>query len=127
MVFVSMDADTLGGIQRVTHTLAQGLARRGHEVCVVGVNRPAGPVHWVDEPGYRRLVLQRRVGRPSRARLARLLGSLRSGLVIMTSPGAVAWVGLDVGYRVISWNYDLSSFLWDMTIQGPWIGLSFNF
>ncbi len=87
-----MDADTLGGIQRVTHTLAQGLARRGHEVCVVGVNRPAGPVHWVDEPGYRRLVLQRRVGRPSRARLARLLGSLRSGLVIMTSPSAVAWL-----------------------------------
>jgi hypothetical protein len=36
-------------------------------------------------------------------------------------------VGLDVGYRVLSWDYDLSGFKWDMTLQGPWIGLSFNY
>jgi len=36
-------------------------------------------------------------------------------------------VGLDVGYRVLSWDYDLNNFKWDMTFQGPYIGLSFNF
>lgn len=36
-------------------------------------------------------------------------------------------VGLDIGYRVLSWNYDRDNFVWDMTIQGPWIGLSFTF
>lgn len=92
VVFVSLDADTLGGVQRVTHTLANGLAWRGYEVHVVGINRSAGPFRYVDEPAYRRHVLQGPIGRPSRRRMARLLGSLRDGHVIMTSPGAVAWL-----------------------------------
>ena len=39
VVFACMDADTLGGIQRVTHTVAQGLADRGHDVHVIGLHR----------------------------------------------------------------------------------------
>lgn len=91
VVFVCMDADTLGGMQRVTHTLAQGFARRGREVHVVGVNRSANPFRYVAEPGYHRHSLHRPVGGPSRRRLARLLRAVRSGYVIMTSPAAVAW------------------------------------
>jgi Glycosyltransferase len=91
VVFVSLDADTLGGMQRVTHLLAQGLAERGHRVHVVGINRSAAPFRHVAEPAYRRLTLQRPIGGPSRRRLARLFRSLRTGYVIMTSPAAVAW------------------------------------
>jgi len=36
-------------------------------------------------------------------------------------------VGLDIGYRVLAWDYDLGDFKWDMTLQGPWIGLCVNF
>jgi hypothetical protein len=36
-------------------------------------------------------------------------------------------VGLYGEYRVLSWDYDLSGFRWDVTFQGPWVGLSFNF
>lgn len=102
VVFVSMDADTLGGIQRVTHTLAHGLAARGHEVHVVGVNRSTDPFRYVAEPGYHRHVLQRRYGRPSRRRLARLLRGLGGGYVIMTSPGAVAWARAAVPARMFA-------------------------
>ena len=35
-------------------------------------------------------------------------------------------VGLDVGYRVLSWDYDVNNFQWDITMQGPWIGISIN-
>lgn len=35
-------------------------------------------------------------------------------------------VSMDVGYRVLAWDYDLSNFKWDTTLQGPWIGISIN-
>lgn len=35
-------------------------------------------------------------------------------------------VGFDIGYRALAWEYDLNGFQWDMTMQGPWIGLFFN-
>jgi len=35
-------------------------------------------------------------------------------------------VSFDVGYRVLAWDYDLSNFKWDTTLQGPWIGISIN-
>jgi hypothetical protein len=35
-------------------------------------------------------------------------------------------VSLDVGYRCLSQNYDNDDFKWDMTLQGPWIGLTFQ-
>ncbi len=47
-----MDADTLGGLQRVSHTLAQGLARRGYEVHLIGLPRSDDPVTYIDEPAY---------------------------------------------------------------------------
>ncbi|MET7462573.1 glycosyltransferase [Nonomuraea sp. NPDC005501] len=59
VVFACLDADTLGGIQRVTHTLAQGLAERGHAVRVVGLHRSAAPFRYVAEPRYRRHVIGR--------------------------------------------------------------------
>ncbi|MFI6792540.1 glycosyltransferase, partial [Nonomuraea sp. NPDC050383] len=73
VVFACLDADTLGGIQRVTHTLAQGLAERGHAVRVVGLHRSTAPFRYVAEPRYRRHVVgrapPRRAGRnaPGRA------------------------------------------------------------
>jgi hypothetical protein len=33
---------------------------------------------------------------------------------------------LDLGYRVLAWDYDLDNFKWDVTLQGPWIGISIN-
>ncbi|GGO74267.1 glycosyltransferase [Nonomuraea cavernae] len=97
VVFACLDADTLGGIQQVTHTLAQGLAGRGHEVHVIGVHRARAPFRYVDEPLYRQHVISRHpldtVGRSARAaadrRLARLLATMPPGFVIMTSPGMV--------------------------------------
>jgi glycosyltransferase involved in cell wall biosynthesis len=91
VVFASLDADTLGGTQRVIHTLAQGLAERGYQTHVVGLHRSPDPVAYVDRPAYRRHVISRgpRPGRLARPRTARLLNSLEPGYVVMASPGVV--------------------------------------
>ncbi|NUR87822.1 MAG: glycosyltransferase [Nonomuraea sp.] len=92
-----MDADTLGGIQQVTHTLAQGLAGRGHDVHVVGLHRAAAPFRYVERPRYRHHVISRGPmgpqGKLARTladrKLNRLFGELDSGFAVMTSPGVV--------------------------------------
>ncbi|MCF6472182.1 glycosyltransferase family 4 protein [Nonomuraea sp. MG754425] len=96
VVFTCLDADTLGGIQQVTHTLAQGLARRGHEVHVIGLRRAATPFRYVAQPLYRHHVIGRRAaaGGPARWRADRRLKALYAeigpGYAIMTSPSVVA-------------------------------------
>ncbi|UBU14441.1 glycosyltransferase [Nonomuraea gerenzanensis] len=96
VVFTCLDADTLGGVQQVTHTLAQGLARRGHEVHVIGLQRAAAPFRYVDRPLYHHHVIS---GRPATGGLARrradrrlrsLLGEIGPGYAVMTSPSVVA-------------------------------------
>ncbi|GHE42752.1 hypothetical protein GCM10017673_51240 [Streptosporangium violaceochromogenes] len=97
VLFACLDADTLGGIQQVTHTVAQGLAERGYDVHVLGLHRARSPFRYVERPAYRRHVIHRRpVGPLSpagrlRERLAagRLLRTLGPGFAVLTSPGVV--------------------------------------
>ncbi|WP_245655704.1 glycosyltransferase [Microtetraspora fusca] len=94
VLFACLDADTLGGIQRVTHTVAQGLARRGYEVHVAGLHASADPVCYVERPAYTRHVVSaaspdRRWGRSGRRAVARLLAGIGPCYVVMTSPGVV--------------------------------------
>ncbi|GAA3137152.1 glycosyltransferase [Streptosporangium carneum] len=98
VLFACMDADTLGGIQRVTHTVAQGLAERGHDVHVLGLHRAEHPFRYVERPGYRRHVIHRappgRVSwlgtRGERLRLRGLLRALGPGFAVLASPGVVS-------------------------------------
>ncbi|MFG1941797.1 glycosyltransferase [Nonomuraea sp. NPDC048826] len=98
VVFACLDADTLGGIQQVTHTLAQGLAGRGHEVHVIGLHRAQAPFRYVERPRYRAHLISRAPVGPegrlarlrSRRRLRELLGGMRPGYAVLTSPGAVS-------------------------------------
>jgi glycosyltransferase involved in cell wall biosynthesis len=97
VVFACMDADTLGGIQQVTHTVAQGLALRGHEVHVVGLHRAPDPFRYVERPLYEHHVMQRRLlgegtRRVARRRFSRLLSSIGPGYAVLTSPGVVSWL-----------------------------------
>ncbi|MFI6505305.1 glycosyltransferase [Nonomuraea typhae] len=100
IVFACMDADTLGGIQQVTHTLAQGLAVRGHDVHVIGLHRARTPFTYVDRPRYTKHLTSRApMGaegplsrRLSDRHLRQVLGSLTPGFAILTSPGAVTRV-----------------------------------
>ncbi|MFF0307319.1 glycosyltransferase [Streptosporangium sp. NPDC004379] len=99
VVFACLDADTLGGIQRVTHTVAQGLAGRGYDVHVVGLHRAETPVRYVDRPGYRHHVIHATpmgAGRVSRTAARRERRWLREvfrragpGFAVLTSPGVV--------------------------------------
>ncbi|SDQ85352.1 glycosyltransferase [Thermostaphylospora chromogena] len=98
LMLACLDADTLGGVQRVTHTVAQGLAERGYEVHVVGLHRSTHPFRYVERPAYRRHVIHRvpvrtlsrlARGRADR-RLAALLTRIDPGRVIMTSPSVVS-------------------------------------
>ncbi|MBG0827874.1 glycosyltransferase [Planomonospora sp. ID67723] len=97
VLFACMDADTLGGIQRVTHTVAQGLAGRGHDVHVVGLHRAERPFRYVERPAYHRHVIHRtlmgKVSGPAmrreRRRLGELFDRLAPGFAVMTSPGVV--------------------------------------
>ncbi|MGI5269051.1 glycosyltransferase [Nonomuraea sp. CA-218870] len=98
VVFACLDADTLGGVQQVTHTLAQGLARRGHEVHVIGLHRAEAPFRYVERPHYRSHLISRApVGpesalarRRSRRRLRELLGGMPPGYAVLTSPAVVS-------------------------------------
>ncbi|RBQ16505.1 glycosyltransferase [Spongiactinospora rosea] len=98
LVFACLDADTLGGVQRVTHTVAQGLAGRGHEVHVIGLHRARRPFRYVERPRYRRHVIHRTtagpVGRVARRladrRLRALFQRIGPGHVVMTSPAVVS-------------------------------------
>ncbi|MEU4542547.1 glycosyltransferase [Nonomuraea dietziae] len=92
LVFACMDADTLGGIQQVTHTLAQGLAGRGYDVHVVGLHRAADPFRYVSRPLYRQHVINRssRPSRFERRRLDRVLRQIGPGFAVLTSPGVVS-------------------------------------
>lgn len=57
IVFVADDIDAVGGIQTATHTLAQHLTRRGHQVDVVGLYANPDPAVLPEPPDYRRTVL----------------------------------------------------------------------
>ncbi|MDH2423871.1 glycosyltransferase [Sphaerisporangium sp. TRM90804] len=104
VVFACMDADTLGGVQQVTHTVAQGLAGRGHDVHVVGLHRARDVVRYVENPRYERHVVQSRpLGeggrRVARLRFARFVSSLGPGYTVLTSPTVVAWLAGTVPAR----------------------------
>ncbi|MGR6923983.1 glycosyltransferase [[Actinomadura] parvosata] len=96
VVFTCLDADTLGGVQQVTHTLAQGLAERGHEVHVIGLQRAATPFRYVERPLYHHHVISNRPAagglarRRADRRLKALLGEVGPGYAVMTSPSVVA-------------------------------------
>ncbi|MEV6862926.1 glycosyltransferase [Streptosporangium subroseum] len=97
VVFACMDADTLGGIQRVTHTVAQGLADRGHDVHVIGLHRAEIPFRYVEQPGYTRHVIHhtpigkvsQRGARRERRMLEGLFHQVGSGFAVLSSPGVV--------------------------------------
>ncbi|MGJ6962574.1 glycosyltransferase [Streptosporangium sp. G11] len=101
VVFACMDADTLGGVQRVTHTVAQGLAERGHEVHVIGLHRAEKPFRYVERPRYTSHVIHRapvgRLSGPGRRRerraLDRLLREVGPGFAVLSSPSVVTRIG----------------------------------
>ncbi|MEV4069483.1 glycosyltransferase [Nonomuraea fuscirosea] len=125
VVFTCLDADTLGGTQQVTHTLAQGLARRGHEVHVIGLQPAAVPFRYVRHPRYQRHVIGRRAAegplarRLSDRRLRKLLRRIRPGYAVMTSPSVVARLSglLPEGFRPIGQyhgSYDHARGCWHL-------------
>ncbi|WP_436761139.1 glycosyltransferase [Streptosporangium sp. V21-05] len=101
VVFACMDADTLGGVQRVTHTMAQGLAERGREVHVIGLHRAEKPFRYVERPRYTSHVIHRtpvgrlsRLGRRRERRaLGRLLREVGPGFAVLASPSVVTRIG----------------------------------
>ncbi|GAA1278291.1 hypothetical protein GCM10009677_35690 [Sphaerisporangium rubeum] len=88
VVFVCLDADALGGIQQVTHTLAQGLAVRGHTVGIAGLRRTATPFRYVERPLYGRRVPRWRVPWRGVARRwgEQALRAAAGGVVVLTCP-----------------------------------------
>jgi glycosyltransferase involved in cell wall biosynthesis len=101
IVFVADDIDAVGGIQSVTHTLAQHLAGRGHQVHAVGLYRNTTPAALPDRPTYHRTVLDAPPPnalldacglRASKQRMAALLTEPRSGVLIMSSVHVSLWM-----------------------------------
>ena len=97
LVFACMDADTLGGIQQVTHTLAQGLAERDFDVHVIGLHRAGDPFTYQVDPRYQRHLISRgpleRMNPLKRRwadrRLRSIFESLGAGFAVLTSPAVV--------------------------------------
>jgi glycosyltransferase involved in cell wall biosynthesis len=74
---VANNIEEIGGLQRVVHTLADGFARRGHDVELIGIVPGPGPrrISPVD-PAYRMLTLSPR-GEPREWRPRRPVDRLR--------------------------------------------------
>ncbi|MGW1073203.1 glycosyltransferase [Streptomyces sp. NPDC002537] len=120
LFLVGIDVDSMGGSQRVLHTLAQGFAERGHRVDLIGIRPSAEPHVHVADPAYRHTTLHRSPAAPplraasvgerlspsrlraahaarrdrdrARARLAARFGRAREGFVIIGSPWAADWL-----------------------------------
>jgi glycosyltransferase involved in cell wall biosynthesis len=98
---VANNLEAIGGLQRVAHTLAQELARRGHHVVLVGVNHHADAFTYISEPLYATFTVnetqaprmrRRRPRAPAVERLSTLFRSVPHGIVICTQIHAMAWV-----------------------------------
>jgi hypothetical protein len=35
-------------------------------------------------------------------------------------------VTMNIGYRALAWDFENDKFLWDITLHGPWIGVTFG-
>ncbi|MGS2643473.1 glycosyltransferase [Streptosporangium sp. LJ11] len=112
--FLSTDGDSMGGSQRVIHTLAQGLGSRGHKVTLISINPSRQPQTYVADPVYRHTTLydtpapeaaarslpwrrgrQRRTPEEvaaARRKLLRLTDRTRDGYLVIASPWAAHWI-----------------------------------
>ncbi|GHC69857.1 glycosyltransferase [Streptomyces cinnamoneus] len=57
LFLVGIDVDSMGGSQRVLHTLAQGFAGRGHRTELIGIRPSCEPHTYLTDPAYRRTTL----------------------------------------------------------------------
>lgn len=57
VVLLTSSLDVLGGAQRVAHTVAAGMQRRGHDVTLVGVAPGPAPHDYGIDPAIRRITL----------------------------------------------------------------------
>lgn len=117
--FVGIDVDSLGGSQRVLHTLAQGLGGRGHRVHVIGIRTAPEPFQYNAVPTYRHTTLYQKTPPPAwrasslgerlnparniaarrnraereaaRTKLTRLFSEVEDGFVVFGSPWAADW------------------------------------
>ncbi|MEU5215998.1 glycosyltransferase [Streptomyces sp. NPDC020807] len=118
--FVGIDVDSMGGSQRVLHTLAQGMGERGHRVELIGIRPSPEPFPYNPTRAYRhstlyppapapkppartvgeRLSLARRadvrraraVRDHARAEMERKLAEVEDGYIVFGSPWAVDWI-----------------------------------
>ncbi|KOG17811.1 MULTISPECIES: glycosyltransferase [Streptomyces] len=118
--FVGIDVDSMGGSQRVLHTLAQGMGERGHRVELIGIRPSPEPFPYNAERSYRhstlypapvepkapvrtvgdRLSLARRAETrraraerdTARAEIERKLAEVKDGYIVFGSPWAVDWI-----------------------------------
>ncbi|MEV5510542.1 glycosyltransferase [Streptomyces orinoci] len=120
LFLVGIDVDSMGGSQRVLHTLAQGFAERGHRVELIGIRPSPEPHTYLARPAYRHTTLYRSPPSPrwearslrerldpvrlraaraerrerdrARSRLARRFAAVPHGFVVMGSPWAADWL-----------------------------------
>ncbi|MFE3094796.1 glycosyltransferase [Streptomyces sp. NPDC059248] len=119
--FVGIDVDSMGGSQRVLHTLAQGMGDRGHRVELIGIRPSPEPFPYnADGRSYAHATLLAEPSTPrpkprtvgnrisparraearqlrserddARADLARRLAAVPDGYVVFGSPWAADWV-----------------------------------
>ncbi|GGX68326.1 glycosyltransferase [Streptomyces hiroshimensis] len=127
LFLVGIDVDSMGGSQRVLHTLAQGFAERGHRVELIGIRPSPEPHTFLAAPAYRRTTLYRTPPPPAwrarsfaerlsparlrsaraerqereraRERLARRFAAVRDGMVVIGSPWAAVWL------QAVEWSH----------------------
>ncbi|MGY5124268.1 glycosyltransferase [Streptomyces nigrescens] len=117
---VGIDVDSMGGSQRVLHTLAQGFAERDHRIDLIGIRPSPEPHRYHETPAYRHTTLYSRPPDPpwharhlserlslarmrrtraaraererARARLGARFSAVSDGYLIIGSPWAADWL-----------------------------------
>ncbi|MGX1884823.1 glycosyltransferase [Streptomyces sp. NPDC055287] len=120
LFLLGIDVDSMGGSQRVLHTLAQGFAERGHHVDLIGIRPSPEPHEYHRAPAYRHTTLYSSPPAPAwhakrlserlhptrmraartaraerdraRAKLMQRFNAVDDGYVIIGSPWAVDWL-----------------------------------
>jgi glycosyltransferase involved in cell wall biosynthesis len=125
---VGTEVDSVGGSQRVLHTLAQGFGERGHRVRLIGLRPSPSPFGYnLPDRKYEHTVLYKHLEaaqdtpaavREARAALAKMVRPIARGYLIVASPWAVDWVTrVDTGRLKVIGQYHESFLQAKGTIQ----------
>lgn len=105
IVIIANSLEEIGGVQRVVHVLAEGLAQRGYDVTLLGVNPHPDKHCYVDNPSYASDFLYEPLGKEAYKRehkAARLRGVKKLSKILAGKPPGIIITAQRYSLRMVN-------------------------